>query len=460
MPVGELQPLPIPEGRWDAISVDFIVELPESGGYDAIMVAVDSAGKRAHFIETVTTITAAGAANLYIRHVWKLHGLPRKVISDRGPQFVAEFMKELYRLLGIEVASSTAYHPQTDGQTERVNQELEQFIRIFVGERQDDWYPLLALAEFSYNNHVHSSTQHTPFLLDTGRHPRMGFEPHQPPSKVEAVNEFTDRMKNTLEEAKSALAKAKDDMARYYNQRRTQAPIFKPGDRVYLDASDIHTTRPSKKLSHRCLGPYQVERRVGMNAYRLLLPASMKRLHPVFNVIKLTLAPEDPIPGRIAPPPPPPELVDGEEEYLVEEVINSRMFRKRLQYLVKWEGYNVEHNTWEYAENLDNAQDAIAEFHIKNPAAPRRIRTMAFSSIPFRSISLPTAASGRCLSRGGVIVRGTPFSPTTSLAPPHPAPMSTPIIYSTPITSPTPPMAPPYVPSHFRSSLGSIPHCR
>ena len=189
-----------------------------------------------------------------------------------------------------------------------------------------------------------------------------------------------------------------------------------------------------------------------MNAYRLLLPASMKRLHPVFNVIKLTLAPENPIPGRVAPPPPPPELVDGEEEYLVEEVINSRMFRRRLQYLVKWEGYNVEHNTWEYAESLDNAQDAIAEFHTKNPAAPRRIRAMAFNSIPFKTISLPTAASGRCSSRGGVIVRGTPFSPTTSLVPPHPTPMSTSISSSIPITL--------HVPPHFRSSLGSISHCR
>jgi hypothetical protein len=216
--MGELQPLPVPEGHWETISVDFIVELPESGGYDAIMVVVDSAGKWSHFVETVTTVMATGAANLYLHNVWKLHGLPRKVISDCGPQFVALFMKELCHLLVIEATSSTAYHPQTDRQTEHINQELEQFLQIFVREWQDDWYSLLPLAEFSYNNHVHSSTQHTLFLLDTGQHPWMGFELHQPPSRVEAVNEFTNRMRDTLEGAKSALTKAKDDMARYYNR--------------------------------------------------------------------------------------------------------------------------------------------------------------------------------------------------------------------------------------------------
>ena len=347
LPVGELQPLAIPEECWDAISVDFISELPESGGYDAIMVAVDSVGKRSHFVKTVTTVTTAGAANLYVRNIWKLHGLPHKVISDCGPQFVAAFMKELFRLLGIKAASSTAYHPQTDGQTERVNQELEQYLRVFVGERQDDWYSLLPLAEFAYNNHVHSSTQQTPFLLDTGQHPRMGFELHQPPSRVEAVNEFTDRMKSTLEEVRSELAKAKDNMARYYNQRRAPAPTFAPGDKVYLDSSDIHTTRLSRKLSHRRLGPYQVERRVGRYAYRLALPHSMRRLHPVFNIVKLTLAPPDPIAGQHTTAPPPPELVDGEEEYVVEDILDSRMFKCRLQYLVKWEGYGIENNTWE-----------------------------------------------------------------------------------------------------------------
>ena len=107
-----------------------------------------------------------------------------------GPQFIVEFTRELYWLLGVKLAATTAYHPQGDGQTERVNQELEQYLRLFVNERQDNWDELLPLAEFQYNNHVHSATQQTPFMLDTGRHPRMGFKPHQPESQLETVNKF------------------------------------------------------------------------------------------------------------------------------------------------------------------------------------------------------------------------------------------------------------------------------
>ena len=373
LPVGELQPLPIPEGRWNVVSVDFITELPESNGHDAIMNVVDSVGKRAHFIASHTTCSALGAANLYRRHVWKLHGLPDAFVSDRGPQFVAEFTRELYRLLGIKLSASTAYHPQSDGQTERVNQELEQFLRVFCNERQNDWEDLLPDAEFSYNNHVHSAPQQTPFLLDTGRHPRMGFEPRRASTKNESADEFVERMKEAQEEAKSALAKAKDDMERYYNQRHAPAPEYQPGDKVYLDATDISTTRPSKKLSHRYLGPFVVQRQVGRLAYRLLLPRSMKRIHPVFHVVKLLPAVADPIVGRQPNPPPPPEIVDNEPHYEVEKILDSRIFRKKLQYKVLWKGYGYEEASWEPRENVA-APDLVRQFHRDNPNAPRHVR--------------------------------------------------------------------------------------
>jgi len=185
-----------------------------------------------------------------------------------------------------------------DGQTERVNQELDQFLCLFVNEQQDDWYDLLPIAEFQHNNHVHSATQQPPFLRDTGQIPCMGFEPRQDPSSLETVNEFTKRMESATEEAKSAIRKVQEDMTRYYNQRRSPAPIFKPGDQVYLDASDIRMTRPSLKLSHRRLGPFEIERQVGLLAYRLKLPHGLRQLHPVFNVVKLSATLDDLILGR------------------------------------------------------------------------------------------------------------------------------------------------------------------
>ena len=182
--------------------------------------------KRAHFIPTHTTVTAEGAARLFLHQVWKLHGLPKCVISDRGPQFVAHFTRELYRLLGIKLVSSTTWHPQTDGQMERVNQELDQYLWLFVNEWQDNWYDLLPIAEFQHNNHIHFTTQQTLFLLDTRRLPHMDFEPRQNSSSLETVNEFTERMRTAIEEAKSVIRKAQDDMKRYYDRQRTPAPVF------------------------------------------------------------------------------------------------------------------------------------------------------------------------------------------------------------------------------------------
>ena len=208
------------------------------------------------------------------------------------------------------------------------------------------------------------------------------------------MNEFTDRMSKGLEEAKAALTRAQDDYARYYNHHRSPAPVFKVGDMVWLDASDIHTTRPSAKLAHRRLGPYKIERVVGHGSYRLRLPPSLSRLHPVFPVIKLTLATPDPIAGRKAAPPPPPQLIDGQVEYAVEAILDTRIRWRRLEYLVKWKGYDAGQNTWEPYYNLDHAKDDIAEFHRLHPGAPRRINSLAFCSINFAHVGSPCPGGG------------------------------------------------------------------
>jgi len=379
-PVGELQLLSIPDAQWDTLSVDFMVELPESSRHDTVMTVVDSVSKRVHFVPTHTTVTAEGAVRLFLHHVWKLHSLPKCVVSDHGSQFVASFTKELYRLLGIRLSSSTAWYSQTDGQTERVNQELDQFLCLFINEWQNDWYDLLPIVEFQHNNHVHSATQQPLFLLATGRIPCMGFEPSQALSGLETVNEFTEQMKSITEETKSAICKAQEDMTRYYNRKRTPTPVYKPGDWVYLDVSDIKTTRPSPKLSHHRLGPFKIERQVGPLAYRLKLPHGMRQLHPVFNVVKLSAAPEDPILGRKPQAPPPPIVVDREEEWEVEEILDSHWHRRKFQFLVKWKGFSREHNSWEVASNV-KALDLIAEYYQKHPATPRHIHQTDFNAI-------------------------------------------------------------------------------
>jgi len=274
-PHGELYLTETPEERWDTITIDFVVELPDAHGYDAIMNIVDSIGKRAHFMPMHTTVNVEGAAQLYLKEVWKLHGLPHSVRSDCGPQFIADFTCELYRLLRIKLATSMAYHLQMDSQTEHVNQEMEQFLCLFVNEHQDDWDELLPLGELAYNNHVHSSMQQTLFMVDTGRHPHMGFKPQQPRSHMESVNEFKDCMAQGLEEAKAALTKAKDEYALYYNHRKIPTPKLERGDLVWIDSSDIQTTHPSQNLSHRNLRPYPVERHIGHGAYHIKLPPSL-----------------------------------------------------------------------------------------------------------------------------------------------------------------------------------------
>ena len=247
---------------------------------------MDQLSKHAHIIPTTSDINSVGIACLFHDNVWKLHGLPEEVISDCGTQFISQFMWELNKLLGIKVAASTAYHPQTDGQTERVNQEIEQYLRLFVNQRQDDWFDWISLAEFSYNNRIHSSTQTTPFLLDNGQHPRLGVEPIRE-TRLEALEEFTTRMEEATKEARSALEKAADDMARFYDVHRQAAPVYKVGDKVWLNAQNISTTQPMKKLDHKWLGPYPINKVISRNAYSLELPSSFGRTHPVFSVVLL-----------------------------------------------------------------------------------------------------------------------------------------------------------------------------
>ena len=223
---------------------------------------------------------------------------------------------------------------------------------MFCNHHQNDWDKLLPSAEFAAANHVHSSTQVTPFVTDTGWNPRMGFEPLADIADKD-VAAFRDCMQTSLEEAQAALSKALAKYALYYNHRRNPTLTFKPGDLVLLDALDIHTDRPSKKLDSLCLGPFRVVAAVGKAAYKLELPPSLKRLHLVFPVIKLLQVPPDPFPSRRQPPHPDPIIVDDTEHFKLDEILNSRICYHRIEYLVKWKGYNNSHNQWIPWYNMD-----------------------------------------------------------------------------------------------------------
>jgi len=172
--VGKLKLSEVPEKPWTHLTVDFIMKLPTVAGKDVILVVCDRLSKMMHFVVTTEGTLAKGLARLFRDNMWKLHGLPESVISDRGPQFAAELTKELNRMLGIETRLSTAFHPQTDRQTEQMNQELEQYLRFFIDYRQKDWPEWLALAEFAVNNKVHTTTKVSSFMANYGRELRMG----------------------------------------------------------------------------------------------------------------------------------------------------------------------------------------------------------------------------------------------------------------------------------------------
>ena len=285
-PYGLLQPLPIPDIPWQSISMDSIVKLPLSKGFNSILVVVDRLTKMAHFIPYQERgFDAPNLATVFQQHIFRLHGIPKDIISDRGPVFNSKFWRAFTSGLGIKCNFSTAFHPQTDGQTERVNQTLEQYLRMFCSYEQNDWADLLATAEFTYNNTDHSSTNYSPFYANTGYHPLhpssiINITESQAPSVTERLEQLQ-ALHSTL---KSNMQEAQERYTKYYNAKRQDASnTFKVGDLVWLNRKNIDTTRPSLKLDHKLIGPFHIKAKVNELAFTLDLPPTMD-CHPTFGV--------------------------------------------------------------------------------------------------------------------------------------------------------------------------------
>ncbi|KAJ1582081.1 hypothetical protein NDA15_001662 [Ustilago hordei] len=365
-PYGLLQPLATPDRPWGSISLDFIEGLPpskkyDSKTYDSILVIVDRLTKFAILAPTHKTVTAKQTAVLLYGHMVRLFGYPDHMVSDRGRQFISGAWKAFAEQMGVKHSLSTAYHPQTDGQTERVNQVIEQYLRMYCNYEQNDWANLLDTAAFVYNNMVHNSIGVSPFFACYGWNPKA--HPDIPqrlgvndPGRFEYLMDGKERCKYLQEQIREAQRRSVDQ----YNRKHKDIE-FKVGDMVYINRRNWKTRRPTPKLDTRFAGPYPVQERVGRRAYRITLPANL-RVHDVFHVSMLEPARTSSLPQRAEQPTMPP-LPDEDLDFEVEALIDKRSHNGTTEYKVLWRGYSEEAASWEPVENL-NCPDLIQEYEV------------------------------------------------------------------------------------------------
>src|SRR5215475_1887399 len=256
-PYGLLKQLPIPEKPWNSISMDLIEQLPDSDGYTAVLVIVDRLSKQGIFIPTLDTLTSAQLAQLFILHVFSKHGVPSHVTSDRGSEFISHFFQSLGKALDMKLHFTSGYHPEGDGQTERLNQTLEQYVRVYCNYQQDDWFRLLPLAEFAYNNAPNATTGISPFFANKGYHPNLDIRLDQDLTSSRA-QEFVVDLDELHHELRQVIAEAQERYQKSADIRRMPTPDFKIGDEAFVLAKFIRSSRPSKKLSEKYYGPYEI----------------------------------------------------------------------------------------------------------------------------------------------------------------------------------------------------------
>ena len=366
-PAGLLHPLEVPEAPWSDVSMDWITDLPRTArGHTSILVFVCKLTKMVHFCPTTDTATAQGWAQLFLEHVVRLHGLPRKLISDRDARFTGTFTTELCRLLGTRQAMSTSFHPQTDGQTERTNRILEEMLRHYVCAQHDDWDQHLGMAEFAVNNAWQESTKHTPFYLNYGRHPLTPMANQLPRTpRNPAALDWLKEVQAALSRARQCLNAARDRQKMLADKRRSDVS-FSVGDLVLLNTKNLKVTQGVRKLTPRWVGPFPITALIGPVAARLALPDGW-RIHSVFHFSLLKPYHSD---GTRRVPEPRYVAQDLAPVWEVEALLAERTIkvgkRERTQFLIRWAGFQPDEDTWEpHANVLDPALIAELRARVK-----------------------------------------------------------------------------------------------
>ena len=374
-PIGLLQPLPIPARRWDTVTMDLITQLPVTRHQnDAIIVFVDKLSKMVHYAACKTAVSAPEVAKLFFQHVVRLHGVPNHIVSDRDPRFMSNFWQALWTELGTKLKISTAYHPQTDGQTERSNRTLEDMLRAYVNYAQDDWDEKLIAVEFAVNNSTQDSTGFTPFYLNSGQHPHFPLSMLADKSNNEMAQSMLRGLRDNIAVAKTNLAAAQERQSQYANQSRRELE-FQVGDQVMLSTENMSVGERTRKLCAKYAGPHKIIAHPSLNTYRLELPLELSRLHPVFHssVLKPFHDDTDRFVNRPRINRPPAIIVRDEQKYEVEDIRAYRVRRGVGQYLVKWRGYGEHESQWRPVAEID-APHLVERFLRNNPTLRQQLR--------------------------------------------------------------------------------------
>jgi hypothetical protein len=353
--------------------MDLITQLPVSQqGNDAIIVMVDKYSKMVHYAPCKTAIGAPECAKLFFREVVRHHGVPDAIISDRDPRFMSTFWQALWTELGTRLKISTAYHPQTDGQTERSNRTLEDSLRNYVNYAQDNWDEKLIAIEIAVNSSVQESTGFTPYYLNYGQHPHLPLSFLTETTNNEMAQVMLRNLRDNLTVAKQHLLAAQEKQSRDANRSRREHE-FKVGEQVMLSTENLNVGDRARKLVAKYAGPHRIIEHPTTNTYRLDLPLELSRIHPVFNSSQLKAYKEDNTRfldrPRINRPPP---IIEDEKKYEVEDIKAYRVRRGVGEYLVKWVGYADSESLWIPVKSVE-APVIVNRFLQRNPSVRLKI---------------------------------------------------------------------------------------